>query len=135
MTSQEPLQANEILTACALRFQGWQYQEKTRFDQTAAFDRYFETGSWDLPDNEKLAAFFLLQRGLSKWDLVTESKQGRWWSAFRNLFFHVAHLPIPPKYRDDNYATRWEEQYAPRLDECLQCIREEQDKMRPEKEA
>ena len=132
MASEEPLRPDDILTTCALRFQGWRYQEETGFDQAAAFDRYFETGNWSLTDNEKLAAFFLLQRGLSKWDLVTEPKQSRWWQAFRSLFLEVVHLPLPPKYRDDDYATRWEQRYLPRLEECIQCIREELEKTRPE---
>lgn len=61
----EYLQERQILNACALRFDGYKYQEEKSYDQRAATENFFECGQWELEPFEKLTTFFLLQRGLN----------------------------------------------------------------------
>ncbi len=114
---------NEILICCALRFDGWAYCSATGFDQRKAIDDFFETGRWELTDQEKLAVFFLLQRGLYKWDLVYEPKHGRFWRAFRTLFFEVCELDAGEPYRGMTYIEEWERDYKPILPQCIEVVR------------
>ena len=127
MTAFDSHEANDVLTACALRFDGWRYQQDTGFDQKAAFDQFFRTGQWKLSAEEKLATFFMLQRGLNKWDLVYEPKHGRWWRAYRTLFFEAVHLDVPAAYRNGDWYDRWDRDYAGRLDQCIEAVRKVHD--------
>ena len=82
----EDLQESQILNACALKFDGYKYQEEKSYDQRATIDNFFEHGQWDLEPVEKLTTFFLLQRALSKWDLQYEAEDSKFYMAFRTLF-------------------------------------------------
>lgn len=114
----------EILTCCALRFNGWEYIEVTGFDRQEAFEQYFETRQWNFAPFEQLAMFFLLQRGLMKWDLEREPEHGKYWRAFRELFFLCVHSEIPEQYRSPEYCEEWERDYQPQLAACVQLIEE-----------
>ena len=63
------LDEDDILTCCALRFDGSAFAEDTGFDGGAALDRFFESGEWPGSLEERFALFFLLQRDLCKWAL------------------------------------------------------------------
>lgn len=112
-----------ILTRCALRFDGWKYAEQTGFDHRAAFDAFFATGKWSLTDQEKLACFFLLQRGLCKWDLVYEPLHGKFWRAYRTLFFEVCEMEPQEPFRDVRYVEEWDRDYKPALEKCIEIVR------------
>jgi hypothetical protein len=115
---------DDILTACALRFDGWLYQEHTGFDQVPVIDRYLETGQWkELSTLEKLCVFFLLQRGLFKWDLIYQPKDGKLWRGFRELFLLVCKEEVPPRYELSGFSEQWKEKYEMRCDECMEMIR------------
>lgn len=62
----EDLQESQILNDCALRFDGYKYQEEKSYGQRAAIENFFEYGIWDIEPVENLTTFFLLQRALSK---------------------------------------------------------------------
>jgi hypothetical protein len=119
-----PYQEREILTACALRFNGWQYVEEQQFDHRQAIQSFFETATWQLSQHEQLAVFFLLQRGLAKWDLVYESERGKFWRAYRSLFLRVYQYEIPSEYEILDYVQRWQQNFIPHLEECVARIRQ-----------
>ncbi len=114
---------DDILVVCALRFDGWKYQQATNFNQRKAIDQFFETGQWNISRDEQLATFFLLQRGLAKWNLVYEPKHGRYWRAFRMLFLLAHSYEIPEEYRLAGYYEQWEREYRPNLAEHVARIR------------
>lgn len=113
---------DDILSACALRFDGWQYIEMTDFDHQRALESFFQTGQWPSVALEQLAMFFTLQRGLFKWGLEYEPKHGRYWRAFRSLFLLVHSYEIPEEYRLAGYYEEWESEYRPRLAECVALV-------------
>lgn len=116
------LDEKELLSTCALRFDGWKYKEKSGFDQVAALNSFFATGNWNLTPLEQMTVFFLLQRGLSKWDLVYEAENGKFWRAYRSLFLLVASYEVPQEYCLEGYIEQWKQKYQPRIDECLRYI-------------
>ena len=122
---QEPLDADDIMTSCALRFDGEKYIEETGFDVKAGIDAYMETETWDRPDEEKLAIFYILQRCLCKWSLVYEPQHGRYWRLFREMFFDVVELGIPQDYTnpESELSFRWNERYASQRDKAIACVR------------
>jgi hypothetical protein len=123
-TNRCPYQEREILNTCALRFDGWQYIKDHQFDQRHAIRQFFETGMWQLSEHEQLAVFFLLQRGLCKWDLVYQPEHGKFWRAFRSLFFLVYDYKIPSDYALSQYVERWQRGFVPHLEECVSLIRQ-----------
>jgi hypothetical protein len=116
------MDAIDVLTACALRFDGHAYSTATGFDRNAAIEVYFETGAWPEALADRLALFYLLQRALCKWELFGEPHDGRYWRAFRTLFFEVCEADVPEAYRVAHYADHWDSHYAPRLSECLEAV-------------
>jgi hypothetical protein len=119
----EPLDPADILVHCALRFDAYQYLEDTGFNVEAAIDAYKQTETWDCSDEEKLAMFFTLQRSLDKWALVYEPYHGRWWRIFRQMFFDVVEIPLPGKYRYEQWADRWDTDFLPRKQEMIEVVR------------
>jgi hypothetical protein len=94
---------NDIMNACALRFDGYKYQQQTGFDPKKATAQYLTTRKWDLQPLEKLATFFFLQRALNKFDLQYEPRDGKYWQAFESLFDECKDVEIPEEYRQDEY--------------------------------
>jgi hypothetical protein len=80
------LEEDEILICCALRFDGYKYREMAGFDEEPPLREFFRTGRWSLTPLEQMTTFFMLQRGLYKWGLEYEPRNGRYWKAFRSLF-------------------------------------------------
>ena len=120
-----PLDASDILNYCALRFDGYRFLEDTEFDAKTALDNYKKTEICDYNDEEKLAIFFILQRSLCKWSLVYEPYHGHWWRLFRQLFFDVVEIPLPEKYRHEQWTDRWETDFLPRKQEIVEIVRKE----------
>ena len=113
---------DEIVIACALRFDGHKYIEETGFDVDAAIDEYMETETWDCPDKEKLCAFFILQRCLCKWSLVYEPYHGHYWRIFRQMFFEVVDLEIPAGYEVE-WNSKWDDDYAWQCKKAIASVR------------
>ena len=120
---QQRLDPDAIVTSCALRFDGHKYVEETGFDVEAGIDAYMETETWDRPDEEKLAIFYILQRCLCKWSLVYEPQHGRYWRLFREMFFDVVELEIPQAYNNNEWLSQWNERYASQRDKAIDCVR------------
>ena len=118
-------QVVDILCACALRFDGWKHKEETSLDLPEIVETFSRTGKWIASTQGKLAIFFLLQRGLYKWDLEGEAFHGKYQRAFRSLFFEVYDNEVPVRYRlkDRFWATAWETRYRPHLAECVEMVR------------
>lgn len=84
MKPNSQFEEREITTCCALRFDGYKYEQETAFNQDLTFDKLFlgeEVGELD-----GLAAMFFLQRGLCKWGLVYETEDSKYYKLcrFRN---------------------------------------------------
>jgi hypothetical protein len=107
---------DNILTACALRFDGYKYQRQTGFDPKQATATFFSTQRWELEPLEKLATFFLLQRSLYKYDLQYEPEDNKFRKAFRSLFSECVDLDIPLEYQQKEYYQNWESQHKPFTD-------------------
>ena len=120
---QQRLVGDEVLTSCALRFDGHKYIKETGFDVEAGIDAYMETEAWDRPDEEKLTIFYILQRCLCKWSLVYEPQHGRYWRLFREMFFDVVELEIPRAYNNNEWLSQWIERYASQRDKAIDCVR------------
>jgi hypothetical protein len=119
------LEEDGILIACALRFDGYKYREMAGFDEERPLQRFFETGRWDLSPLEQMTTFFILQRGLYKWGLEHEPRDGRYWKAFRSLFLLSYGHRIPHAFRptDPDLYARWKYRFVPRLAECVSVVR------------
>lgn len=116
----------DILTNCALRFDGYKYAEQTGFDHQPLLSTFFKTGEWCGSDAELLATFFILQRRLCKWDLAYMPTHAKHWRAFRELFLRVCALEVPAEYRSQDllgFNMRWSRDYASQLDRCIAYIR------------
>ena len=116
-------QEEEILTACALRFDGYKYCDEMGFDYNKALDDYFENGTWGIKPIEQLATFFMLQRGLCKWNLEYEPQDGKYWMAFRSLFLQVCLMEIPEDYQHQQYCERWRDEFVPHFTETLEVVK------------
>ena len=123
--TQVTLQEDDILIACALRFDGYKYREMAGFDEEKPLQRFFETSRWDLTPLEQMTTFFILQRGLYKWGLEHEPRDGRYWKAFRTLFLLSYGHRIPHAFRptDPDLYARWKYRFVPRLAECVAVVR------------
>ncbi|HEX8281901.1 MAG TPA: hypothetical protein VF588_00880 [Pyrinomonadaceae bacterium] len=112
----------EILTACALRFDGYKYCEGTGFDYNSALNTYFEGGGWNIAPLEQLATFFMLQRGLFKWNLCYEPQDGRYWKAIRELFLLTYTYEISKEYRQIISYQEWSRRFVPHLSIYVKCV-------------
>lgn len=117
-----PKDEDAILSAAALRFDGYAYADTTGFDwQGWTPERYAAQGD-QLKPLEVLALFFSMQRFLCKWGgEMLPRTHGRWWM-YRELFFRVVEIPVPSAYREHSWWVDWKLEYAPRLDECIEVV-------------
>jgi hypothetical protein len=108
---------DDILLHCALRFDGKAYLRDTAFDPAPLLATYIASGDWpeDVEDLHLLAAFHVLQRRLTAWGAPPTPRDGKAWYVFRALFFEVATLDVPPRYRSARGWALWLERYAPRI--------------------
>lgn len=116
-------QEEEILTACALRFDGYKYCDEAGFDYNKALDDYFASERWDIAPLEQLATFFMLQKGLCKWNLVYEPQDGKYWKAFRELFLLTCKHEVPKVYQQQPYCRTWRERFAQHLPALVEHIK------------
>ncbi len=110
-----------ILTCAALRFDGYQYMDRTGLDGAALLETYLQTGNLPASPLDQMCVFFLLQRRLMKWQAGT-SKNTRAWQAFRELFLLTSGFCIPPEYRHPEYCDRWRSEFTPKINECVALV-------------
>ena len=120
---QPPVDEDDILITCALRIDGWCYQEDTGFDHRRTVDTFFDAGEWRGSTDELLTTFFGLQRLLFKWGGEMLPRTDKHWRAFRSLFLIVCEYSAPDAYAHPDYLTKWERRYASRIDECRVLVR------------
>jgi hypothetical protein len=116
------LSEDEILIAGALRFRGYDYQERHGFDFRPVVRRFLDTGRWPETEAAQLATLFMLQRYLYKWGGEYEPKHGGYWRAFRSLFLHTHLYVVPDEFRHREYAERWDQVYRPFLDAAVGVV-------------
>ena len=115
---------NDILIACALRFDGHKYVTTRNFNYGAALRTLEQTGDLGpFEQQQHLALFYMLQRFLYKWGGETLSRRSPQWRIFRELFFLCCQAEVPENYRLEPTYGEWERFYAPRLDECIALVR------------
>ena len=120
MKSTSQFKEREITTCCALRFDGYKYEQETAFNQDLTFDKLFlgeEVGELD-----GLAAMFFLQRGLCKWGLVYETEDSKYYKLYRKLFLEYVDSEIPAQYRNEEWYNRWQDEYKPHIVEIKKFV-------------
>jgi hypothetical protein len=122
---------DDVLSACALRFDGYTYEEATGIGETDSVGAglaklikpIVETRTFQDDQNVNLAAFFGLQRFLYKWggEYLTEFADEH--VVFRLLFLHLYRADIPAQFRKEPYAADWEREYSPHREHYAAAIR------------
>ena len=107
----------EILTAWALRFDGYAYEAATGFVLADGSTAWADHGR--LPDDPlaRLAILFALQRWLGKWGGEYEPLHGRTWRRFRELFLLTHAVRVPREYRFGHWYEDWKRERLPRAAE------------------
>ncbi len=126
----------DIITACALRFNGYAYAEDHGLIRTGEDDSvdppmpysdysrvlrdFLDNPDWSLPRGYLLMILFLLQRGLIKegW-LRWDSHEAK---VVRMLFLETCRDEMPSKYQIPDIYDQWQRQYRPYLDEYVRLI-------------
>ena len=121
---------NEVLTTCALRFEGHDYWEiRCRSykggvrEVSELVTPVLESGVFPEEPLDLLCAFYMVQRFLGKWggEYLTEYSNEH--VIFRLLFLEAYRLEIPEAFRSDYYCERWDREYRPRQEELAAHIR------------
>lgn len=112
----------EIITACALRFDGYRYADEHGLvaddhDYSRFVDGFLAEPDLDLPRGHLHCALFLLQRayikeGWLRWD----SHEAR---VIRELFLALCRDDVPEEYKNGE----WERRHWPRLSQHLEFVR------------
>jgi hypothetical protein len=127
----------EIVTACALRFDGYRYAQargltnpEDELDFTGFIRSFLNDPDLDLPRGHLHCALFLLQRAYLKesW-LRWNSHEAK---VIRELFLALCRDDVPEEYRNEGYCEEWGRRYKPELWRHLQFVqqRHEQAKYR-----
>lgn len=116
----------EVITACALRFNGYRYADEHGLvvndsDYSLFVERLLSNSDFDLPRGHLHCALFLLQRayikeGLLRWD----SREAK---VMRELFLELCRDDVPEEYRNGEWCEEWERQYRPKLWRHLEFVR------------
>ena len=121
---------DDFLMCAALRFDGWKYwQQRCRTYQTDSGNlsvltvKLTETREFHAEQFDNLAAFFALQRFLSKWGGEYKTRFSDEHVAFRQLFLHTYRDEIPKEFRLTDYYSRWELDFKPIREELAAQIR------------
>ena len=115
---------NDILIACALRFDGHRYVTESGFNYADALRTLEQTANLTpFTEQQHLALFYMLQRFLYKWGGEMLSRRSPQWRSFRELFFLCCRAEVPVLYRLEPYFSEWERSYAPRLNSCIALVR------------
>ena len=101
-----PDEVKDTMFACALRFDGWRWLERSRFDDLGICPEAFrpiidpicDTLTFHEDEMANFAAFFILQRYLYKEGIHTPFWR-REHTAFRFLFLHLYPHPTPREFQ------------------------------------
>jgi hypothetical protein len=116
----------KIVTACALRFDGYRYADEHELagedrDYTRFLRSFLAEPNFDLPRGHLHCALFLLQRaylkeGWLKWD----SREAR---VIRELFLALCREDIAEEYKNQEWWEEWERRHMPELWRHLEFVR------------
>jgi hypothetical protein len=126
-----PEHVEEAQIVCALRFQGYEYEESIRSevaDETlGGFPLLIRpvVDSLTLHDRQEnnFAAFFGLQRYLFKWGGERLTKFSEEHVAFDFLFLHLYRTDPPLRFTDEQYALRWDREFKDSIEETAAVVR------------
>lgn len=123
MAPEPAYQEQDVLTACALRFDGYKYLEQVLEDDRSVIDAHVDQGT--IPEDPflRMTMFFLLQRYLMKWGGEHEPKHGKFWRLFRQLFFAVVDQPVPMAFQHEGNYQNWVQNYEPCRAQCVKVVR------------
>ena len=124
MFMSERLDEDEILTAWALRFDGYRHCEQTGWkdeDRIAVTDALTENLTIPSDRLRQFTLFFFLQRDLCKWDGETLPDTCQEWIAYRTLFLLTAFEDVPLEFQHESYR-EWKATWQPRTAECVSIV-------------
>lgn len=110
-----PFTETEILTAWALRFDGYRYMSETGFAPPSDYVARFGTPAWAFEPLEELAIFFVHQRQVAKWGASRPNGSSDW-QFLREIFLQVVDHEIPERWRVASYYDKWANVHAPLLE-------------------
>lgn len=120
---------DSVLTACALRFDGYAFESflhRTNAPLKELFDivePIIKSRTLYPDQNYNFAAFFALQRGLSKWGGEHLTIYSDDHIAYDFLFLHLYRLTPPAEFSSPNYLKRWETDFRPIAEAAAALIR------------
>jgi hypothetical protein len=116
-----------IITACALRFDGYRYADEHGLagddhDYSRFVRGFLAEPDFGLPRGHLHCALFLLQRayikeGWLRWD-SHEAK------VIRELLLELCRDEVPEVYKNADWCERWERRYRPKLWRHLEFVRQ-----------
>ena len=128
-----PYDIRHAMSTCALRFMGYEYEEVSGLFEPdpdsigIGLNKLMEpiVGTLILhaDDNMNFAAFFGLQRWLHKWGGEFLTKYSADHIAYDFLFLHLYQRDVPDRFRNEEYCTEWQREYAGRMEEIASYVR------------
>jgi hypothetical protein len=122
----------EIVTACALRFDGYRYAQahgltdpEDEWDFTGFIRSFLNDPDLDLARGHLHCALFLLQRAYIKEGWLRWDSHEAW--VIRELFQALCRDDVPEEYRNEEYCGEWERNYRPNLSPHLEFVRQRHD--------
>ncbi len=108
-----PYSVTEIEWTCALRFDGYKYEEAVGLDDAGGgfsllVDPIVETRSLHEDPLKNFAAFFALQRFLHKWGGEHYTKYSQHHIAYDFLFLECYRRDVPAEFVDAEYQRKWQ---------------------------
>ncbi len=106
-------------TVCALRFQGYEYEEATGIavpgvtggSLSRLIEPVVETLNLHTAQEDNFAAFFGLQRYLFKWGGEYLDNGSKEYIAFDFLFLHLYRLSVPARFSNEEYVSQWNREF------------------------
>ena len=112
---------------CALRFMGYDYEEKTGLYEKGGLPSVAQPIIDSLvlhkDENANFAAFFALQRGLHKWGGEYLTKYSEEHIAYDFLFLHLYRVTPPAEFTDSKYSVQWEERFVDQVETIAAFVR------------
>lgn len=114
---------HDVLSACALRFDGYKYVKQKLGDDASLIHNYLDRS--ELPEDPlvQMAVFFHLQRYLMKWGGEHEPLHGQKWRFFRTLFLAVVNQPVPLEFQHAEIYSSWLHNYEPCREQVIETVR------------
>ena len=116
----------KIVTACALRFDGYKYADENGLagddrDYTRFLRAFLADPDLGLPRGHLHCALFLLQRAYLKEAVLRwDSHEAR---VISELFLALCREDIPDEYRNEEYCVEWERRHRLKLAKLLEFVR------------